>query len=490
MSRPAVRRLPFALVVVMTALAAVTATPSAQPAAPAARVAANPEVQGAVRLFTVWLEGQLLYRHLPGVAVGVVADQDLVWSRGFGFADVERQTPMTPQTRFRMASHSKLFTATAIMQLREDGKLRLDDPVAKYLPWFKVKRAADDDPEITIEELLTHTSGLPREAGAHWTTFEFPTTEQLRELMADRQAPFSPEVRWRYSNLAFSVAGLVIEAVSGQRWADYVQQHIYQPLGMSSSSVDTNVAGLATGYNRLLPDNTRAVNPFIDARGMAAATGITSTVDDMARFAAAQFRTGRRGGANILSTGSLREMHRVRVLESNWTQGNAIGFAVRRERDKVYVSHGGSYPGYQTQTMLYPEGKVAVIVLANADDASPGVIATQLMNTVGEAVAKAAATKPQSTTPSWDPAWARFAGLYRGRGGDSQVVELDQRLVIITPNAPNLDNPVRLEPIGNGQFRYTAATGGGPVGEIVRFVEENGRVVRMYTGDGYLERVP
>jgi len=487
---PAVRRRAYGLVLLLAALILAAARPRAQPAAAGAAVAADADVQGAVRLFAAWLDGQLLYRHLPGVAVGVVADQQLVWSRGFGFADVAQKTPMTPQTRFRMASHSKLFTATAVMQLREQGTLRPDDPVAKYLPWFRVKRAADDDPEITIEELLTHSSGLPREAGSHWTTFDFPTTEELRALMPERQAPFSPEARWKYSNLAYSVAGLVVEVVSGQRWADYVQQHIYQPLGMTSSSVDTNVAGLATGYNRLLPDNTRAINPFIDAKGMAAATGITSTVDDMARFAAAQFRTGRRGGANILSTGSLREMHRIRVLESNWTQGNAIGFAVRRERDKVYVSHGGSYPGYQTQTMLYPEGKVAVIVLAKADDANPGGIATQPMNTVGEAVAKATAPKPESTTSAWDPAWARFAGLYRGRGGESQVIELNKRLVVITPNAPNLDNPVRLEPIGNGQFRYTAPTGGGPVGEIVRFEEANGRVVRMYTGDDYVERVP
>ena len=364
---------------------------------------------------------------------------------------------MTPQTKFRMASHSKLFTATAVMQLREQGKLRLDDPVSKYLPWFEVKAADPDDPPITIEELLTHSSGLPREAGSHWTTFDFPTTDQLRGLMAERQAPFSPDVRWKYSNLAYSVAGMVIEAVSGQRWADYVQQHIYAPLGMTSSSVDTNVPGLAVGYGRLMPDGSRATNPFIDARGMAAATGITSTVEDMAKFASAQFRAGRMGGARVLSTGSLREMHRVRVLENNWTQGNAIGFAVRRERDKVYVQHGGSYPGYQTLTMLQIDAKVAVIVLTNADDANPGGIATQLMNTVGEAVAKASAAPAETTTTAtWDPAWSRFAGLYRGRGGESQVVELNKRLVLITPNAPTLDNPVQLVPIGNGQFRFTA----------------------------------
>src|SRR5262245_6839583 len=459
---------------------------SAQPPS-TTRIASEPDVQGARRLFSAWLEGQMLERGLPGVAVGVIADQELVWGAGFGFADVAAKAPMTPQTKFRMASHSKLFTATAVMQLREQGQLRLDDPVSKYLPWFHVKPSDSEDPPITIEELLTHSSGLPREAGAHWTTFEFPTSDELRALMPARLAPFAPEVRWKYSNLAYSVAGMVVEAVSGQTWADYVHREIFQPLGMTASSVDKNVGGLAVGYGRRMPDGTRAINPFIDARGMAAATGVTSTVEDMARFASAQFRNGRRGGAQILSTGSLREMHRVRVLENNWTQGNAIGFAVRKAGDKVYVSHGGSYPGYQTNTMLWIDGKVAVIVLTNADDANPAAIATELMNSVGQAVAKAFAKPPAA--PAWDPSWSRFAGLYRGRGGDSRVVELNKRLVVVGGNSANLDSPIQLEPAGNGLFRYIASAGGGPVGEIVRFVEENGRVTRMITGDSYVERV-
>ena len=102
-------------------------------------------MQGAQRLFSAWLEGQMLERGLPGIAVGVVADQELVWSAGFGFADSAARIPMTPQTKFRMASHSKLFTATAVMQLREQGKLRLDDPVSRYLPWFMIKPAESDD---------------------------------------------------------------------------------------------------------------------------------------------------------------------------------------------------------------------------------------------------------------------------------------------------------------------------------------------------------
>jgi CubicO group peptidase (beta-lactamase class C family) len=448
----------------------------------------DPDVEGAERLFSAWMEGQIAYRGLPGIVVGVIADQDLVWAKGFGYADVEAKRPMTPTTKFRMASHSKLFTATAIMQLREQGKLRLDDPVEKYLPWFKVKPAEPDDPPVSIGELLTHSSGLPREAGPHWTTYQFPTQDELRALTPERQAAFPPEVRWKYSNLAYSIAGMVIETVSGEKWADYVQRHIYQPLGMTSSSVDQNVPGLAVGYNRRMPNGTREILPFVDARGMGAATGITSTVEDMARFVSAQFRKGPTGGRQILNTGSLREMHRIRMLENNWTQGNAIGFAVNRIRDKVYVGHGGGYPGYTTQTLIQLDSKVGVVVLTNTNDSNPFDIAVQLMTTVGEAVAKATAV--EATVVAWDPAWARFAGLYRGRGGDSQVILLNRRLVIITPNGANVDNPIQLEPIGNGQFRYLAPGGGGPVGEVVRFVEEGGRVVRMITGDSYVDRVP
>ena len=123
-------------------------------------VGGDADVLGAERLISAWIEGQIAYRGLPGIAVGVVSDQQLVWSQGFGFADIKAKLPMTATTKFRMASNSKLFTAIAIMQLREEGKLGLDDPVVKYLPWFKAKAAGDDDGPITIEQLLSHSSGL------------------------------------------------------------------------------------------------------------------------------------------------------------------------------------------------------------------------------------------------------------------------------------------------------------------------------------------
>ena len=265
-----------------------------------------------------------------------------------------------------------------------------------------------DAPPITIEHLLTHSSGLPREAGSHWTTREFPTREELRNLIPERQAAFSPEVRWKYSNLAYSIAGMVVEAVSGQTWADYLQTNIFNPLGMTSSSVDRDVEGLATGYTMRLLDGSRETLEFVDARGMGSATGLTSTVEDMAKFVSAQFRKGQRGDERILSTASLREMHRVRMLETDWTRGQGIGFSVRRVDDTLYVGHGGGYPGYTTNTTIQLDSKVGVIVLTNTNDSNPSQIAEQLMKTVGSAVVQA--TKVETDEVAWDPSWAQFCG--------------------------------------------------------------------------------
>ena len=187
------------LIIVMPGAALAQQASATVPTTVAASLAENPDVEAAERLFSAWAESQIAYRGLPGMAVGVVYDQQLVWSRGYGFANVEKRVPMSARTRFRIASNSKLFAAIAIMQLREAGKLRLDDPVAQHLPWFKVKPAGADDGPITIEQLLSHSSGLQREASDHWVSFDFPTTEKLQALMLERTAAFAPQTRFKLS---------------------------------------------------------------------------------------------------------------------------------------------------------------------------------------------------------------------------------------------------------------------------------------------------
>lgn len=180
-------------------------------------------------------------------------------------------------------------------------------------------------------------------------------------------------------------------------------------------------------------------------------------------------------------------MHRVRFLENDWTRGYAIGFSVERKKDKNYIGHGGSYLGYKTHTLIQIDSKVGVMVLTNGDDSVPSDFAAHLMSTVGEAVAKAAGSAPKRG--DWDPAWSRFAGLYRSLWGDSEVVELHQRLVMIDPLAANHDTQVQFIPIGGGRFRFEAPTGGSVVGETVWFEEKDGHVIRMHTGDSFADRV-
>src|SRR6185369_15827095 len=134
----------------------------------------------AIQVFDAWVARTVSDREQPGVSIGIVHDQDLIWAKGYGFADLAKKQPATPATAYRIASISKLFTATAILQLRDAGKLQLDDPVAKWLPWFKIKNAHPEGPVITIRHLLTHTSGLPREAaGVNWSDLTMPKREEM-----------------------------------------------------------------------------------------------------------------------------------------------------------------------------------------------------------------------------------------------------------------------------------------------------------------------
>ena len=275
----------------------------------------RPEVADAITVLDMWIEQHVAHRGVPGLSIAVVYDQEIVWAKGYGYSDLETKTPVTPDTVYRIGSITKLFTSTAIMQLRDQGKLRLDDPVSRHLPWFRVHNPFPDAPEITIRHLLTHTSGLPREAAfPYWTDHVFPTREELTEGAPGQDALNPPETTYHYSNLGMSVLGGVVTVVSGQPWADYVQEKILQPLGMSSSSTAPGEAlmqRLSTAYMLPAPDGSRRVMEYYETGAIAPAGSIVSTVEDLGRFASLQFRDGPAGGEQILRGSTLREMQRV-----------------------------------------------------------------------------------------------------------------------------------------------------------------------------------
>jgi len=199
----------------------------------------HPRVQEAIGLLEIWTDAQVAYQQIPGASMAVVHDQELVWSAGFGLANRERGVEATPQTIYSICSISKLFTSIGVMQLRDAGQVRLDDPVARHLSWFTIRDAYPDAPPVTIEGLLTHSSGLPRESDTpYWSApdFRFPTHDEIVRRLPEQEELYPAQTYHQYSNLGLTLAGEIVAAVSGQPYDGYVRDRILTPLGLASTT--------------------------------------------------------------------------------------------------------------------------------------------------------------------------------------------------------------------------------------------------------------
>jgi len=428
----------------------------------------------AVRLFEEWLDAKVAYERWPGVSVGLVVDQDLAWSRGFGWADVGRKVPATADTIYGICSISKLFTAIAVMQQRDAGKLQLDDPVHNYLPYFNLRPTSPDDPPARIRDLLTHSAGVPREsAHNYWDEpeFVFPTRDELVAGLAGQSMLYPPERYYQYSNLGMTLAGEVVERVSGTPYDRYVRQSILEPLKLTRTTTSLPEAErgreLATGYGPLTRAGARDVMPFYDARAIMPAAGFASTVKDLATFASWQFRLLRNGGSEVLKAATLREMQRVQWVDPDWKMTRGLGFRVRREGNETLVGHFGSCPGYRTEVTLNPRRGLASVVMVNAMGVDTEEVATQLLKIAGAALTEPAKPRGEAT-PSKDHL-ERYSGLYRSVWGEIVVVPWGEGLAALElPTSDILGDLVRLRPAAGATFRRVRDDTG-DLGEEVRF---------------------
>jgi CubicO group peptidase (beta-lactamase class C family) len=438
------------------------------------RANANGRLAQALRLFDEWLDAKLAYERIPGASVGLVVDQELVWSKGFGYADVSRKVPTTPDTIYGICSISKLFTAIAVMQQRDAGKLQLDDPVENYLPYFTLKPTSPDDPPVRIRDLLTHSGGVPREAAQdYWDApgFIFPTKEELIAGLAGQSMLYPPERYYQYSNLGMTLVGEVVERVSGVPYERYVQESILEPLRLTrtTTSLPESERGrsLATGYGPLTREGTREVMPFYNARAITPAAGLASNVRDLGAFAAWQFRLLRNGGEEVLKAATLREMQRVQWVDPDWRMTRGLGFRVRREGNETLVGHFGSCPGYRTEITLNPRRRLAAVVMINAMSVNTEEVATQLLKVAGAALGEGA--KPTEPTKQPPPDLERFAGLYRSVWGEFAVVPWGGGLAVLAVRTWDiLGDLVRLKQIEGATFRRIREDGD-DLGEEVRF---------------------
>jgi CubicO group peptidase (beta-lactamase class C family) len=459
-------------------------------------VADHPRVKQALKLVEVWLDAQRAYQQIPGISAAVVHDQQLVWSGGFGFSDIERKTPATPATIYSICSISKLFTSIGVMQLRDEGKLRLDDPVARHIPWFKIKRGDPHSPEITVEGLLTHSSGLPRESDfPYWTgpDFTFPSREQIMERIAGQETLYPAETYFQYSNLGITLAGELITSVSGEAYDSFVRRRILDPLGLKSTTSEMpekeRGSRLATGYSAIRREGTRVAVPFFSARGIAPAAGYASNVEDLARFASWQFRLlDRKGGEDVLKTNTLREMQRVHWVDPDLETMWGLGFSVWRSDGKVFVGHGGSCPGFRTQLLLKPEEKVGTVFMANAQGVNTTEFAQRMYDIVAPAI-KAAVKPSAGDAKQQSGALSAYTGNYEtGFAGEIAIVEWEEGLAVLS--LPSMD-PVRgltkLKKVGDHTFRRIRKDEA--LGEALVFeMGPDGRAVRMIWNSNQFRR--
>jgi CubicO group peptidase (beta-lactamase class C family) len=307
-------------------------------------------------------------------SVLVARGETVLLDKGYGFANLEWDIPNSPTTKFRLGSVTKQFTAASIFLLEERGKLKVDDPVKKYMP--DAPSAWD---KVTIYNLLTHTSGIPSFTGFpdYESTEAIPTTpEKLVARFRDKPLEFQPGEKWNYSNSGYALLGYLIEKISGESYAKFVQDNIFTPLGMKDSGYDSNTAIIphrAAGYTPGAdgPQNTGFIHMSIPF----SAGALYSTTEDLLRWEQGLF------GGKVLSPASLQKM------TTPFLHDYACGLGVSTVRGRKLIDHGGGIEGFSTQLSYYPEDKLTVVVLGNLNGSAPGEIAASMAALAhGEAV--------------------------------------------------------------------------------------------------------
>lgn len=358
-------------------------------------------------------EAHAAENHLPGLAYGVIAGGELVLSGSFGYANLETKIPADTRTLFRIASMSKSFTALAILQLRDQGKLVLDEPAERYLPELgKLTYPTSDSPRITVRHLLTHAAGFPEDNP--WGDRQLADTDAELLQLVDSGVSFSraPGVTYEYSNLGFALLGQIVQRVSGMPFTQYMDEHVFAPLGMTSTVWEYEEAPeeeLAQGYG--WRDGEWFEEPLLHHGSFGAMGGLITSVEDFSRYAALHLsawppRSGEDKG--ILKRSSLREMHHpwnYAGLNTDFTYADgrscptasayAYGLGWRSDCEgRVFVRHSGGLPGFGSNWTLMPQYDIAVFSFDNRTYASTDAVNVNVLDAIIAAADLAKGTVP------------------------------------------------------------------------------------------------
>ncbi len=425
-----------------------------------------------------FLQFQQEYQPFVGAQVAIRIDGELVFNHAVGFADLDNQEPLTTSHLFRIASHSKTFTAVACMQLVESGKLRLDDRAGDIV----TDLAGSPVEGVTVRELLGHGSGFIRdgEDATFWGLEKpFPDRDRLIETIRTEAKILEPMEHFKYSNIGFSLLGLMVESASGQSYRDYVQAHIVDALGLADTGPDLDFGRIdeyARGYTSKIHGHHRREIEHIDTFAESAATGFYATAADLTAF----FQAHLDGDDRILSDASKRQMRQVQwAVDPDASYG--LGYIITKIGDRTYYGHSGGYPGHITISKLDLERRLSLSVLTNTNDGPAATLAEGILKLIDLALTDKAKTERRDSSV-FAPFIGRFAALWRV----ADVADIGGRLYILTPSVQNPASlATEIEMLNDTDFRIVGDDGWGGYAETMRYVfRDDGTVSEVWMGGG------
>ncbi|WP_300435563.1 serine hydrolase domain-containing protein [Christiangramia sp.] len=339
--------------------------------------------------------------HFPAMVYGVVLDGELVHTFNAGIANIESEIPATSNSAFRIASMTKSITAMAILKLKDEGKLRLDDPIYLYVPEMKdIDYLTKDAPDITIRHLLNHASGFPEDNA--WGDRQLDSSDDELLDIYNEGLYFSsiPGTGYEYSNLGYATLGLIIKEVSGQTYQNYIKENILESLGMKNTYWEyTEVPEDQLAHGYLWEENKWVDQPYLHDGAYGAMGGMISTVEDFSKYMAFHLSAWPPRNdveAGPLKRSSLREMHHPWNLPSahlnaKKTSGepcptvSAYGYGLGWIKDcenKVTIAHSGGLPGFGSQWRILPEYGIGIVSFANRTYANTGMANAQALDTL------------------------------------------------------------------------------------------------------------
>lgn len=360
-----------------------------------------------------YIQASMQENHVPGLALAIVQDNQVLYLKGFGQASADGK-PVTTQAAFSIGSLTKAFTGLAIMQLVEAGKLELDAPVKRYLPWFKLADQATAD-RITLRHLLTHVSGLPRDFPMPDLTWQSYSPDKLQAGLSKLATVELEQAvgTYSYSNVAYQILAAVIQQASGQSYETYISQHIFAPLHMTqsfASFAEVPAAQLVTGHNYWFgqPVATPGTPPYRVGPGNG---GLFSSAEDMAHFLIANLNGGRYNTASVLSANGIAELHKPAVARPKEGGYYAMGWDVLTTNGQTTLVHTGLSYNYLAKMLVIPERRLGIAVLQNSQYNAKLLVGDLNQDRIADGVASLlAGEKPAAQTASpW--LWVIYGGI-------------------------------------------------------------------------------